>query len=70
MHPREKHVVICDLCGGDPQCVKVCREGSWNVLRVVKRRSETSYRLYSRKPVEVTRDLAARFYGDQGEEYL
>jgi carbon-monoxide dehydrogenase iron sulfur subunit len=70
MHPKEKHVVICDLCGGDPQCVRVCREGSWNVLRVVKRRDETSYRLYARKPDEVTRDLAARFYGDQGEEYL
>jgi Fe-S-cluster-containing hydrogenase component 2 len=70
MHPREKHVVICDLCDGDPQCVKACREGSWNVLRVVKRRNEIAYKLYARKPDEITRDLAFRFYGDQGEEYL
>lgn len=70
MHPKEKHIVICDLCDGDPQCVKVCQEGSWNVLRVVKRRDETAYKLYARKPDEITRDLASRFYGDQGEEYL
>jgi len=70
MHPQRKHIVICDLCDGDPQCVKVCREGSWDVLRVVKRRDETAYKLYARKPEETTRDLAFRFYGDQGEEYL
>jgi carbon-monoxide dehydrogenase iron sulfur subunit len=70
MHPTNKHIVICDLCDGDPQCVKVCREGSWDVLRVVERRGETAYRLYARKPVEVTRDLAERFYGDQGTDYL
>ena len=70
MHPREKRIVICDLCDGDPQCVKICREGSWNVLRTVERHGESSYRLYARKPEEVAKDLAARFYGDQGEEYL
>lgn len=69
MHPREKHVVICDLCNGNPQCVKVCRQGSWNVLRVVERGDEP-YRLYARKPNEITRDLAAKIYGEIGEEYL
>ena len=69
MHPKEKRIVICDLCDGDPQCVKVCREGSWDVLRTVSRRAE-NYRLYARRPEEVTRDLAAKIYGDQGEEYL
>ncbi|GAB6179153.1 hypothetical protein JCM14036_04720 [Desulfotomaculum defluvii] len=23
-HPNEKYMLICDLCGGDPQCVKHC----------------------------------------------
>jgi carbon-monoxide dehydrogenase iron sulfur subunit len=26
MHPEEKFIMICDLCGGDPQCVKKCPE--------------------------------------------
>lgn len=25
-HPANKCVLICDLCGGDPQCVKHCPE--------------------------------------------
>jgi len=28
VHPTEKHVLICDLCDGDPQCVKYCPEGA------------------------------------------
>ena len=69
MHPREKHIVICDLCNGNPQCVKACREGNWNVLKTVTRR-ENGNKLYARKPEETTRDLAAKIYGDQAEEYL
>ena len=26
MHPKEKYIVICDLCNGDPQCVKVAEK--------------------------------------------
>jgi Fe-S-cluster-containing hydrogenase component 2 len=69
MHPKEDHIVICDLCNGNPQCVKVCREGSWDVLRVVQRK-DSSYKLYARKPEEITRDLNAKIYGKHGEKYL
>lgn len=34
VHPTEKYVLICDLCGGDPQCVKHCQE---NALCYVER---------------------------------
>lgn len=34
VHPTEKYVLICDLCGGDPQCVKYCPE---NALSYVER---------------------------------
>jgi len=69
MHPRENYIVICDLCGGDPKCVKVCQEGEWNVLTKITRRSRP-YHLYARTPEEITKDLATKMYGDQGEEYL
>jgi carbon-monoxide dehydrogenase iron sulfur subunit len=36
MHPREDRIVICDLCGGDPECVRVCLEGKWNALTLGK----------------------------------
>ena len=69
MHPAEKRIVICDLCDGSPECVKVCQEGRWNALTTVTRGGHP-YKLYSRTPEELTRDLAAKIYGEQGEEYL
>ena len=76
IHPVEKYAVICDLCGGDPQCVKVCREGGWDALRVVTKAFERmmerdrAYKLYARTPEEVTRDLVASLYGEAGEELV
>jgi Fe-S-cluster-containing hydrogenase component 2 len=28
MHPTEDYVLICDLCGGDPECVAICPENA------------------------------------------
>jgi Fe-S-cluster-containing dehydrogenase component len=69
MHPRENYILICDLCGGNPKCVKVCQEGKWNVLAIVSRKDQ-AYKLYARTPEEITRSLAIKFYGEQGAEYL
>jgi len=76
LHPTEKYVVICDLCGGKPQCVKVCQEGKWDALRIVlKEKEEVSgrkraYKLYARKPEEITRDLVVNLYGEAGKELI
>lgn len=76
IHPKEKHILICDLCDGDPQCAKVCTEAKWNVLRTVSKEDEKlwqrtrAYKVYARKPEEVTRDLATRLYGESAEEMI
>jgi Fe-S-cluster-containing hydrogenase component 2 len=31
MHPSRHVAMICDLCGGDPQCVKYCVLGALKV---------------------------------------
>jgi Fe-S-cluster-containing hydrogenase component 2 len=67
MHPKEERIVICDLCDGKPQCVKVCREGEWNVLKMIPR-SRQAYELYARQPEEIARDLCAKLYGDKGAD--
>ncbi len=69
MHPNGKYVVICDLCKGDPQCVKVCQEGGWSVLKKVSRKNH-AFKLYARTPEEVTKDLARKFYGEHAEELV
>lgn len=69
VHPKEGYVLICDLCEGDPQCVQVCREGEWNVLKVVPR-ANRAYKLYARRPEETTRDLAFKLYGEKAEDFV
>lgn len=69
MHPTENYILICDLCNGEPQCVKVCREGEWNVLKKVSRRNRP-YKLYARTPEDITRDLALKMYGEKAEEFM
>ncbi|MFQ6076083.1 MAG: 4Fe-4S dicluster domain-containing protein [Candidatus Bathyarchaeia archaeon] len=70
LHPTEDYAVICDLCGGDPQCAKVCQEGRWNALWVAPKPPSGSYRLYARRPEEITKDLAMNLYGEFGEELV
>jgi Fe-S-cluster-containing hydrogenase component 2 len=70
MHPTKKHIIICNLCNGDPECVKVCQEGKWNALWVAPRPSSPvsnplSIKLYARTPQEITKDLAKNLYGEE-----
>ncbi len=38
-HPEKRTPLICDLCGGDPQCVKRCATGAISFGRAGDRRS-------------------------------
>lgn len=69
LHPTETHILICDLCGGNPQCAKVCQEWGWDALKVVSRENY-AYKLYARTPEETTRDLVTKFYGEKGKEFV
>jgi anaerobic carbon-monoxide dehydrogenase iron sulfur subunit len=70
VHPKTKKILICDLCGGDPKCVKVCHEGGWDCLRAVEREEDETHRLYAREPEAISRSLATKLYGEKGEEFL
>ncbi len=70
MHPTENYALICDLCDGEPQCVKVCGEGRWNALWVADKSESHSYKLYAKRPDEVTRELVINLYGEQGKEMI
>lgn len=73
MHPTKKHIIICNLCDGDPECVKACQEGKWNALWVAPRpdspvSNPLSIKLYARTPQEITKDLARNIYGEEFEK--
>jgi Fe-S-cluster-containing hydrogenase component 2 len=70
LHPGDNKATICDLCGGDPECVKVCEAGKWGTLWVVPRQKDSSYKLYARRPEEATKELAINLYGEQAKEMI
>ncbi|HDO19931.1 MAG: 4Fe-4S dicluster domain-containing protein [archaeon GB-1845-036] len=70
LHPNGKYILICDLCDGDPQCVKICQRAKYNVLWIVPRSGvEKQCRLYARTPEEITEELAENIYGKFKEVY-
>ncbi len=61
--PRgKKTVVICDLCGGEPECVKVCQEAGYNALQLVKGRYRAVYRTFAKSPLEKSIDVAKKTF--------
>jgi len=70
LHPGDGKATICDLCGGDPQCAKVCQEGRFFAIWSVQEPPSVSRKLFARKPEEITRDVAANLLGEKAEEVI
>lgn len=70
LHPNGKQIVICDLCGGDPECVKFCTQAGYSCLTKGTRTSSKSYDLYAKNPDEIMANLAVLLYGEKGEELI
>mgnify|MGYP000277024805 FL=1 len=58
-------VVICDLCGGDPECVKVCNAAGHGALKLVEGPPPKIIKTFVREPIEIAKDLAKKLYGDK-----
>jgi len=52
---------ICDLCGGDPSCVKACKEG---VLSIVPVYQDGKY--FAARPADIARAVAKNMYKVSG----
>lgn len=70
LHPGDNKATICDLCDGDPECVKVCTEAGYNALRLVEEKMSPNRKLFSMHPMEVAKDLAVYLFGEKGKEVL
>lgn len=53
-------VLICDLCGGDPQCVKICNELGYGALKLVAKPEGGLSKTFLRDPRETSRKLYER----------
>lgn len=70
LHPNKEHIVICDLCGGEPECARVCTQAGYFALFKGTRTSSLNYDLYAKNPEEITANLAVNIYGEKGEELV
>lgn len=70
IHPKNEYVVICDLCDGDPQCVKVCMEARFDVLRAVREKPSFSHKLFAKTPDQLTEAVAENLYGEKATELI
>ncbi|MEM2849283.1 MAG: 4Fe-4S dicluster domain-containing protein [Candidatus Bathyarchaeia archaeon] len=68
MHPEKNHVVICDLCDGNPKCVEACQEGKWNALKAVSRAEGVSYKSFAKAPQILTIEVAKKLLGEETTE--
>jgi len=69
-HPGDNKATICDLCNGDPECVKVCTEAGYNALTLVSEGPSVHRKLFAKPPMETAKDLAVLFFGEKGEEVI
>lgn len=58
--PGKKYVLICDLCGGEPECVKICNELGYGALRLVSKPGGEAVKVFLRDPYESSRELYNR----------
>ena len=70
LHPSDRKANICDLCSGDPECVKVCQEAGYGALKLVHEKMSTGRKLFSRNPVAVAKKLAVKMFGEKGLEVI
>ena len=71
LHPRDGKAVICDLCGGEPDCVKVCQGANFDALSVIRPGwAIYTKKLFARKPEDLTKDVALNLYGEKAEELV
>lgn len=75
LHPGDNKATICDLCDGDPECVKVCREARFDALWLLKQprqwaEGNLNRKLFAQKPEDLTKDIAENIYGEKAKELV
>ena len=70
MHPEKNKILICDLCEGDPLCVKACIEANYDALGLSREMKPVSHKLFSKTPEELTEMVAENLYAEKAKELI
>lgn len=67
LHPTLRHPIVCDLCGGEPQCVKVCDFG---VLEFLPSTLIFDGKHFASPAETIAEDMAEKWYPASKEKRL
>jgi len=66
----KRYVVICDLCGGDPECVKACKSAGFNALELIPRPERAYMEPYISLPEVIARKVGERVFNEFVKEVM
>jgi Fe-S-cluster-containing hydrogenase component 2 len=66
----KNYVLICDLCGGEPECVKACKEAGFNALELVPKPEKAYVDPYITLPEVIASKLSSKVYKGFSKEVL
>lgn len=58
----KKTVVICDLCNGEPKCVKICNEAGYNALKLYRGSYRPVFSTFTGDPREKSLALSKKMF--------
>jgi anaerobic carbon-monoxide dehydrogenase iron sulfur subunit len=63
-HPRTKKAINCDLCGGEPECARICPTGALSYLPGASFNGAH----YAQPPDQIAKSLGFQFYPAEASE--
>jgi len=61
----KQSVIICDLCNGEPECVKICGEMGYHALQLVNKPDGEIVKNYLISPEDASFKLLAKAIGEE-----
>ena len=58
----KNHVVICDLCGGNPKCVEACKQAGHNALKIIEGAVQPIRKTFLEEAFSISEKLAKKMY--------
>ncbi len=58
----KKSVVVCDMCNGNPECVRICQMLGYNALILVRYEPRPQFKEFLRDPMEATQKLKEKYF--------
>lgn len=67
---NKNHVIICDLCDGSPECVKICETSGFHAIKIIPRPEKAYMDPYILPPEEIAIKISEKVYKDFSKQVM